>query len=209
MSLAPLTILVVDEDAQRGKTLAEVLRVSGYTVASRVSAKDFLPNVVHDSQPDIVLIDIASPDRDTLEQLAAVNRDAPRPVVMFAQDDNEQTIASAVRAGVSAYVVDGLAQARVKPIIDVAIAHFRQHHALRIELEKAKTSLEERRHIDRAKAIIMERKGIGEPDAYALMRKMAMDRKKRLGQIASELIDAAELMSPSPADQPAAGGSQP
>lgn len=194
MSALKLRILVLDEDAQRGATLAAVLRITGYDVVEWSDAHAYLPNVVADAQPDVVLVNLTSPDRDTLEQLTVMHEKTPRPVVMFAQDDDEDTIRSAVRAGVSAYIVDGLATGRVKPIIDVAVAHFRQHQAVREELDKARTSLDERRHVDRAKALLMRQRGIGEPEAYALLRKLAMDRKLRIGQAALQVMAAAELL---------------
>ncbi|MEM1026782.1 MAG: ANTAR domain-containing protein [Planctomycetota bacterium] len=194
MSSAHLRILVLDEDAQRGATLAAVLRVTGYEVVEWSSADAPLANLVGDAKPDVVLINLTSPDRDTLEQLALMHEKSPRPVVMFAQDDDAATIESAVRAGVSAYIVDGLASSRVKPIIDVAVAHFRQHQAVREELEKTKATLDERQFVDRAKALLMRQRDLPESEAYALLRKLAMDRKERIGQVAQQVIAAAELL---------------
>lgn len=194
MSVPALRILVIDEDAKRGATLAQVLRVTGYDVVERSNAHTHLPNLVADARPDLVLINLTSPDRDTLEQLTLMHEKSPRPVVMFAKDDDASTIQSAVRAGVSAYIVDGLASQRVKPIIDVAVAHFRQHQSVRDELDKARTSLEERKHLDRAKSLLMRQRGIAEPEAHALLRKLAMDRKLRIGQVAQQVITAAELL---------------
>ncbi|MEM8737302.1 MAG: ANTAR domain-containing protein [Planctomycetota bacterium] len=190
----PLRILVIDENEQRGETLAQVLRVTGYQVVVKTTGQLPLSSVVADADPDLVLIDLTSPDRDTLEQLTLMHQKTPRPVVMFAQDDDEHTIQSAVRAGVSAYIVDGMNASKVKPIIDVAIAHFRQHQSIRDELDRTKNSLDERKFVDRAKALIMERRGVNETEAYALLRKLAMDRKQRIGQVAQQLIDAAALM---------------
>lgn len=194
MTKPHLRILVVDEDAQRGATLAAVLRVTGYEVVEWSDTQVHLTRLVTESKPDVVLINLTSPDRDTLEQLTQMRDQTPRPVVMFAQDDEEQTIQSAVRAGVSAYIVDGLSTGRVKPIIDVAVAHFRQHQAVREELEKAKNTLGERQYVDRAKALLMRQRNIPEPEAYALLRKLAMDRKERIGQVAQQVIAAAELL---------------
>lgn len=189
-----LKILVIDEEEQRGQTLAAVLTATGYDVVGRSGHDAYLPSVVDEVRPDLVLIDVASPGRDTLEQLNALHREHPRPVVMFAQDDDQDTIARAVRAGVSAYILDGLENTRVKPIIDVAIAHFRHHQSLRIELERASAALDDRKAIDRAKGLLMERRGIGEPDAYALLRKLAMDRKAKLGDIAREVLSSAQRL---------------
>ena len=189
-----LKILVIDEDDQRGQTLAAVLTATGYDVVGRSGNDAYLPSIVDKVGPDLVLIDVASPDRDTLEQLNALHREHPRPVVMFAQDDDQDTISRAVRAGVSAYILDGLENARVKPIIDVAIAHFRHHQSLRVELERASAALDDRKAIDRAKGLLMDRRGVSEPDAYALLRKLAMDRKAKLGDIAREVVATAERL---------------
>lgn len=189
-----LRILVIDEDKQRGETLAGILRLQGYDVVDQTTSYPNLLNLVEDAQPDVVLIDLTSPDRDTLEQLTLVNKKSPRPVVMFAQDDDAKTIQSAVRAGVSTYIVDGLATRRVTPIINMAIAHFRQYQSMRDELERTKTTLEERRYVDQAKALLMKQKKLEEADAYAMLRKFAMDRKQRIGQVAKQLIDAASLL---------------
>ncbi|MEM1099321.1 MAG: ANTAR domain-containing protein [Planctomycetota bacterium] len=194
MTKPHLRILVIDEDAQRGATLAAVLRVTGYEVVEWSDTQVHLTRLVGESKPDVVLINLTSPDRDTLEQLTQMRDQTPRPVVMFAQDDEERTIQSAVRAGVSAYIVDGLSTGRVKPIIDVAVAHFRQHQAVREELEKAKNTLGERQYVDRAKALLMRQRSLPEPEAYALLRKLAMDRKERIGQVAQQVIAAAELL---------------
>lgn len=189
-----LRILVIDEDEQRGATLAQVLRVTGYEVIAQKTGHPHLPNLVRDVQPDLVLIDLTAPDRDTLEQLTLMSENTPKPVVMFSQDDDEATIQAAVRAGVSAYIVDGLSAPRVKPIIDVAIAHFSHTQAMRQELEKTKSSLSERKYVDRAKAHLMRQRQISEAEAYSLLRKFAMDRKQRIGEVARQLVEATEML---------------
>ena len=144
--------------------------------------------------PDLLIADIDNPDRDMLEGLRRVGQECDRPVVMFAQDGRAETIRAAVEAGVAAYVVDGLQPERVKPVIDVAIARFAQVRALRAELNKAKTSLAERKLVDKAKGILMKSRSCGEEEAYGAMRKMAMDRKLRLIDIANKIIAAADLL---------------
>ncbi len=193
-----LRILVADTDSGRCATLAGVLRLCGYG-AIEFELHDegaALTAAVAEHDPDLVLIDVDAPDRDVLEQLGSLQREVPRPVVMFSQDEGEETIARAVEAGVSAYIVDGLASARVKPIIDVAIAHFRQQQAIRKELEQAKSTLEERKLVDRAKGLLMTGRGVTEPEAYAMLRKAAMDRKQRIGRVAADMLSAAELLTP-------------
>lgn len=194
---APLRILVADTDGPRCATLAGVLRLCGYGAIEFVLDGASLPAAVAEHDPDLVLIDVDAPDRDVLEQLGTLQRELPRPVVMFSQDEDEGSIGRAVAAGVSAYIVDGLASARVKPIIDVAVAHFNQQQAVRRELEHARSSLEDRKLVDRAKALLMQSRGVSEPEAYALLRKAAMDRKHRIGRVAADL-----LASSPPGDRP-------
>lgn len=196
-----LRILVADTEPGRCATLAAVLRLCGYgAIELELDGVD-LPAAVAEHDPDLVLIDVDAPDRDVLEQVGSLSRQIPRPVVMFSQDEDEATIANAVEAGVSAYIVDGLASARVKPIIDVAIAHFRQQQAMRKELDAAKSTLEDRKLVDRAKGLLMAGRGISEPEAYAVIRKAAMDRKQRIGRVAADMLEA------DAAGRSAAGGS--
>lgn len=185
-----LRILVADTEPGRCATLAGVLRLCGYGAIELALDGADLPAAVAEHDPDLVLIDVDAPDRDVLEQVSRLSRKLPRPVVMFSQDEDESTIAGAVEAGVSAYIVDGLSSARVKPIIDVAIAHFRQQQAVRKELESAKSTLEDRKLVDRAKGMLMAARGISENEAYALLRKAAMDRKQRIGRVAATMLAA-------------------
>ncbi len=134
-----------------------------------------------------------SPDRDILENRRCLSRDNPHPVVMFASTSDTDTIREAIEAGVSAYVVDGLSAGRVRPVVDVAIARFRQYASLQGELAAARTSLAQRKLIDRAKGILMERGRRTENDAYHALRKLAMDQNKTIADIAQGVIDTAEL----------------
>ncbi|MEM6391752.1 MAG: ANTAR domain-containing protein [Planctomycetota bacterium] len=191
----PLRIMLVDEDEQRGMLLAQSLTADGYAVVGRAGQGDYLPTLVRDAKPDLILVDTASPDRDTLEQLSTVRRDTPRPVVMFAMNDDPAVIEAAVHAGVSSYICSGVSQSRVRPILHAAIAHFRQHQAVVTELAKTRSTLEERKVVDRAKGLIMQRRGCSEADAFSLLRNTAMNQKKRIGQVAQELLDAAGLLA--------------
>ena len=191
--------MVADEDESRGTLLAQVLAESGYAVVARVGAGAYLPTFVADAEPDVVLVNTDSPSRDTLEQLTTIRRDRPRPVVMFATDEHTDTIRAAVKAGVSTYLVNGMSTTRVAPVIEVAIAHFKEHQTLRDELESTKASLLERKTLDRAKGILMQRRGCSEPEAFALLRKAAMDQKKRIGQVAHDIVEMTRLLSPNDA----------
>jgi len=153
-----------------------------------------LSRQVQDLAPDVIIVDIDSPDRDTLEDMRKVTFEQRRPVVMFAQDGDADVIRAAIDAGVSAYVVDGLKPERVKPVIDVAIARFAQYQDMRVELDKARSTLAERKLVEKAKGILMKRRSCDENEAYQLMRKMAMDQKLRMVDIANRIIDAALLL---------------
>lgn len=189
-----LRVLLVDGQADRAIGVKEALEQNGYVVAAMVGNGADLPRLVREAQADIIIIDIDSPDRDMLEDMRTVTFQQQRPVVMFAQDGAPETIRAAVEAGVSAYVVDGLKPERVKPVVDVAVARFGQFQELRGELDKAKTTLAERKRIERAKGILMKRRRCDEEDAYRQMRKMAMDQKLRLIDVANKVIEAAELL---------------
>lgn len=192
--MAALRVLLIDPSPGRSAILEQALRDAGCEVVARLGCCDDLLGQVTALAPDVVLVDVDSPDRDVLENLHSVGRDNPRPIVVFAADDSSDTIAAAVRAGVSAYVVDGLLPHRVKPIIDVAIARFREFQALKRELEATRNRLAERKLVDKAKGLLMARKGYGEAEAYAALRKLAMDRNQRIGEVARNIIDVLELL---------------
>ncbi len=159
-----------------------------------IAPEDDLLAAIRRHDPDLVLIDIDSPDRDTLESLRSAQASQPRPMVMFTQDDDGASIRRAVQAGVTAYIVDGLETRRVRPIVDAAMAQFTQYRALEDELQRALAKLSERKIIERAKGIVMKQQGISEPDAFAAMRSLAMRKNKKLVEIAEGVIAAAELL---------------
>lgn len=187
-------VLLIDETRARVRVLREALQDAGYEVVQAAAAPLALMKAVERAQPDVIIIDVDSPSRDVLEHIVVMSRSAPRPIVMFASDGAEEKIRAAVRAGVSAYVVDGLEAARVKPIIDVACARFAEFQRLRGELARARESLGERKLVERAKGILMERRGLTEEAAYTALRSMAMDRKLRMTEVARSVIDAWELL---------------
>jgi response regulator NasT len=192
--LAELRVMLVDEYGDRSATIADLLQSAGCSVVACLSPEDDLHEQVARWRPDVVIIDIDLPTRDTLESLRGVQAAVPHPMVMFSQDDNGETIRRAVAAGVSAYVVDGIQPQRVRPILEAAIARFNQYRALQQELDRARSELAERKTIERAKGIVMTQRGVDEPTAYRLMRKSAMDQNRRLIDIAESIIAAAELL---------------
>jgi response regulator NasT len=175
-----LRVMLVDEHEERAALLEEALVQAGYRVAARVMADANLSARVRELKPDVVIIDTESPDRDILEHMCCLSREESRPVVMFTHDGDPEKIRTAMRAGISAYVVGGLSSERIRPIIEVAMARFQEFHALRQELERANTALAERKVVERAKGIVMKQRGCSEDEAYRALRKMAMDRGKRL-----------------------------
>ncbi|MEO0513674.1 MAG: ANTAR domain-containing protein [Planctomycetota bacterium] len=189
-----LRIMIADDDSTRAQTLGAVLSESGYQVVAVATGDTQLLTLVAESQPDLVLINTGSPSRDTLEQLTTIHDKQPRPVVMFASDENRDTIRAAVRAGVSAYVTQGVENARVASVIETAIAQFNQHQSVVDELKRTKQTLVERKTLDRAKGILMKRRACSEDEAFALLRQAAMNHKKRLGQVAEEIVQAAALL---------------
>lgn len=189
-----MRIMLVDDDPTRTLQVEQALRSAGYDVSVRLDTHADLIAEVQRHQPDVILIDVDAPGRDTLESLNRISSDCPRPVVMFAGDGDADTIRRAVRAGVSAYVVDGLSTQRLKPVLEVAIARFHEHQALKRELEEAKGRLADRRDVDRAKGLLMQRRQLTEPQAYEMLRKMAMDRSLKIGDAARALIAAADLL---------------
>ncbi|WP_394673542.1 ANTAR domain-containing response regulator [Limnobacter sp.] len=190
----PLKVLLVDEEPGRAAILERALLDAGYVLVSRLSSADRLAEHVAVSQPDIVIVDIDSPDRDCLENMAVFSRSNPKPVIMFSDEDNEDTIASAIKAGVSAYVADGMNPDRVRPIVQVAVARFREFQALRNELQKTRDQLADRKLIDKAKGLLMKHRKFNEDEAYHAMRKLAMERNQRLVDTARNVIEVFEML---------------
>ena len=190
-----LRVLLVDEDPERTATLRAALQVAGYQVVAEAHSAVELIGRVRSVKPDVIIIDRDSPDRDTLEHVCMVTRDDPRPIVMFTQDKDQARMREALKAGVSAYVVNGLSAERVQPIVDVALARFEQWQALRQELDQAQANLAERKLIERAKGIIMKQRKCSEEEAYRLLRKTAMDRNMRLSMVAETVIAMADLLT--------------
>lgn len=189
-----MRVLVVDESRERARVLRDGLRLAGYEVTASLTSPIALLKTIDELKPDVIVIDTESPSRDVLEHLVVMSQHTPRPVVMFASDGAPEKIREAVRAGVSAYVVDGLDPLRVKTIIDVAVARFEDFQNLREQLAQANLKLSERKLVERAKGILMKSRGLGEEEAYGLLRKFAMDRKLRMSEVAQQLIDAADLL---------------
>lgn len=189
-----IRILLIDEDPERAVVLAEALQGKGYSLVAQLAPRELSAKRVQEIAPDVIIVDMESPSRDTIDSMRQINADRPRPIVMFVDQSDESMIQQAMQAGVSAYVIDGLNVNRVKPILDVAIARFREFQALRDELRKTKATLNDRKTIDRAKGLLMRERNIGEDEAYAALRKLAMDRQQRLVDVAETLLAFADLL---------------
>jgi response regulator NasT len=190
---ATLKIVIVDESPLRGAILEDGLRESGFTLVERIAETHNLLARIYAIDPDVILIGLESPSRDMLEQMFQMSRAVKRPVAMFVDQSDRASIQAAVDAGVSAYIVGGLRKERVTGILDLCISRFNAFARLQAELDSAKGALEERKVIDRAKGVLMKAKQMSEEQAYALLRKTAMNENKKIAEIAQSVITAAEL----------------
>lgn len=190
-----LSIVVVEPDQDRGREIAEGLSVIGYRDILVIGDTAKLSSKVMAAQADVVLIDVANPSRDVLEELTVASDPMNRPVALFVDEDKEGLAKVAVENGISAYVVNGLTADRLRPVLDAAIARFNMVGRMRTELVQAKRALEERKVIDRAKGLLMKARKIDEEAAYALLRRTAMDQGRKVVDVAQALVTAADLLS--------------
>jgi two-component system, response regulator / RNA-binding antiterminator len=189
-----LKIAIVDESPIRAAILEDGLREAGFEQVVRIEETTSLLERIYALDPDVILIDLENPSRDVLAQMFQVSRIVKRPIAMFVDQSDTASIQASVDAGVSAYIVDGLKKERVKNILDLCISRFNAFSRLQEELDRTKTALEERKVIDRAKGILMKARGLSEEEAYALLRKTAMNEKKKIAEIAQSVITAADLL---------------
>ena len=187
-------VVLVNESIERAQLLEHALLEPGYHVVAKLFRIRDLVDQVDALQPDVIIIDMEQPDHDMLDDLRIISRECPRPILVFAQRSDEHMIRQAMRIGVSSFVVDGWSSTRVKSLVEIAIARFEENQALREELDQAKTTLAERKVIERAKGILMLRRKCDEQQAYGLLRKMAMDRNEKIVEVAHSVLDAAELL---------------
>ncbi|MGN6123037.1 MAG: ANTAR domain-containing response regulator [Sphingomonas oligoaromativorans] len=189
-----MRIMIVDDTGLRASVLEEGLREAGYDDIHIVPPRGAFVARIERMAPDVVLMDLGSPSRDTLEEMLVVSRALARPIAMFVDQSDDDMIGAAIDAGVSAYVVDGLRKERVKPILDLAIRRFNAFARMQSELDEARSALAERKTIDRAKNILMTSRNLSEPDAYALLRSTAMNQGRRIVEVAEALITASDLL---------------
>ena len=182
------------EQAERSRVLHIALLENGYNIIAVLPTDTFLDERIAQLQPDMIVVDAESGARDALEHVVMATRDARRPIVLFTNDEDTTHVKDAVAAGVTAYIVAGLAPDRIRPILDVAMARFQHEEGLRRQLADARSELQDRKVIDRAKGLVMQRRGMTEQQAYELLRKTAMDRGLKLGDVAQRILDAADLL---------------
>jgi response regulator NasT len=183
-----LRVLLVDAEAERAAAVRSGLEAAGCTVVAVAPDAGDLTRLVREAGAEVIVCDLDDPSRDALESMRVLHRDEPRPVVVFASRGEPDQIEAALEAGVAAYVVEGLAPARVRPVLEVAIRRFRAHQTLRAELEEARATLAERIVIERAKGALMQRRRLSEEEAYRQLRRWAMDRGQRLVEVAQDFL---------------------
>lgn len=196
MSRPDLSILIIDENRIRASIIEDGLREAGHARVTVIHDVNEVARTIQDTAPDVIVIDLENPKRDTLEHFFSLSRAVQRPIAMFVDRSDGAMIEKAVEAGVSAYVVDGLKKERVKPILDMAISRFNAFSRLTRELEQVRSELEDRKTIEQAKGILMKTRGLSEADAYGLLRSTAMNQNRRIIDIAQSLVTAAALLGP-------------
>ncbi|QQR35697.1 ANTAR domain-containing response regulator [Devosia oryziradicis] len=191
-----LSVLIIDENRIRSSIIEDGLREAGHSRVAVIHDVNEVGRTIQATKPDVIVIDLENPKRDTLEHFFSLSRAIQRPIAMFVDRSDHGMIEKAVEAGVSAYVVDGLKKERVKPILDMAISRFNAFSRLTRELEQARSELEDRKLIEQAKGILMRTRNLSEADAYALLRSTAMNQNRRMVDIAQSLVTAADLLGP-------------
>src|SRR5690606_21611523 len=196
MSRSALRILIIDENRIRAAVIEEGLREAGHGEVATIHDMTGIARPIAEIEPDVIVIDLENPNRDMLESMFQLTRAVKRPIAMFVDRTDSASTEAAIEAGVSAYVVDGLRKERIKPILDMAISRFNAFSRMARELEEARSELENRKLIDRAKGLLMKSRGLSEQEAYALLRRTAMNQNRKIAEIAQSLITAADLLGP-------------
>jgi len=192
--IASLTILIIDEDPVRSSIIENGLREDEYGNILVINNMAGIGRRIAAIEPDVIVIDLGNPNRDKLENMFQLSKAVQRPIAMFVDQSDRATTEAAIEAGVSAYIIDGLKKERVTPILEIAISRFNAYSRMERELAAARTALEERKVIDKAKGILMRSKGLSEEEAYSLMRKTAMNQNRKINEVAESLILSADLL---------------
>lgn len=185
----------VQAEAERSRMLRIALLEAGFNIVAALPADAFLPERIAQIQPDMIVVDAESQGRDILEHVVMATRDERRPIVLFSDDEDTSHVRAAIASGVSTYVVAGLPSESIKPVLDVAMARFQHEEGLRRELADARSQLEDRKVIERAKGLLMTKHGLSEQEAYSKLRKAAMDKGLKLADVAQRLLDVADMLA--------------
>ena len=189
-----LKVMIVDNEIKRRKPLKQLLIDNGFEVVAHVGNDCHLPDLYLTYNPDVLIIDTDSPNLNMTENICLMTAHNPRPIVMFTQDSDKLKIKLATQAGVNAYVVGHIPSERLTPVIDAAVARFEEFNNLRAELSQAKSKLDERKVIERAKGLLMKQRGLDEDAAYEMLRSMAMKKNMKLVDLSHQLIEAASML---------------
>lgn len=188
-----LKVMLVDEDSSKTEMLKSSLHEAGFDVVGRISCDDDILSGINVCKPDVLVIDMESPDSYIFNQLVEINKVCPKPIVFFAEKGESYVIKKAIKSGVSAFIVDGLTARRVKPVIELAIERFKEMQSLYTELNESKANIDELKVTERAKGILMSKKNVSEDEAYTFLRKLALEKNKKLIDIAKSMIELSEL----------------
>lgn len=191
---ATVRVLVVDDDGERAEMVVKSLRETGAEIVAVIGIESDLRASIATHRPDVIIVDLATPDRDYLEDLMSINQETPRPIALLIGEEDRPLMARAVKAGVSLYAVDGLSAKLVRSIVETVSGHFQRFQALNDELEKSRAALSDRKAIERAKGLLMAHRDLSEDQAYKMLRKMAMDQNRRLVEVAEAVLNLADLL---------------
>lgn len=194
MAREQLRILIIDDNAIRASIIEAGLRDAGYLKVHTTQSMEGVARQIEDMRPDVIFVDLESPNRDMLENVFQLTRSVSKPIAMFVDQSDRETMEAAIDAGVSAYVVDGLRKDRVLPILDMAISRFNAYSRLRRELDEARNELATRKIVERAKGLLMRSRNIGEDEAYRLLRDTAMNQNRKIADVAESLVMASGLL---------------
>lgn len=189
-----MRIAVIDESPVRAAIIEDGLAQVGEHDVFVISERTGMARAIETIDPDVVLVDLGNPSRDVLEEYFSVSRAVSRPIAMFVERSDDETIGAAIDAGVSAYIVDGLSQRRIKPILDLAVRRFKAFSRLQTELQEARDALSERNIIDKAKKILIRKRGLDEADAHKLLRDHAMNSNRRMAEVAEAIVTAEQML---------------
>lgn len=193
MSISEIVILIVDESKERALLIEQALGEAGHSNVKTIHQLKGVAREIEACAPDVIVMDLGNPNRDFLEHMFRLSKSLRKPIAMFVDQSSDEAMLNAVEAGVSAYVVDGLKRERVKPILDLAIARFRVFEKMRSERDDAVQALNERKHIERAKGILMKQQKMGEAEAFEMMRSAAMQQGRSLAEIANAIMTSSQI----------------